>query len=516
MQKSIRQSMAWLHSWVGLLLGWLLFSIFLFGTLSYYKNQITHWMQPQWQNSEISQQKATVSAWNYLQKNASDAQNWYIYPARPEQPFNQIYWQKADNSYESKSLDYKTGLDVKNITEGGDFFYNFHFQLYAIPIVLGRIITSIAAFLMLIALISGIITHKKIFTDFFTLRTFKSQRSWLDFHNVVSVIALPFFLTITFTGLAIFFYIYLPYGLQKNYPDNSRQFFQEIAEKPIKTAQPPLAAAPMISLAQLQHIVQQQWPDNPEIENIRVKKPNTTQAEITIKQTKDESITINSPQLSLMGSNGTLLENTRRETPISSLYAGVYGLHMALFAQPLLRFALFFSGLLGCFMIASGMLLWSLKRQLQNKQSKFHFGHYLVDRLNISTCVGLPIATLVYFYANRLWTISQPTNYEVACFFSAWLISLVLALLTPKEKLWQSQLIIFIVLASCLPFLNMFVLYKQGWVQSVQDYLHYVPFDAFLWAFSALAIFIYLKIKPIQQQARQKIVQKIQQKQRQT
>ncbi|MGQ1247755.1 PepSY-associated TM helix domain-containing protein [Acinetobacter baumannii] len=52
---------------------------------------------------------------------------------------------------------------------------------------------------------------------------------------------------------------------------------------------------------------------------------------------------------------------------------------MATFAQPLLRLGLFFSGILGCVMIASGLLLWSLKRQLQSKNSQFHFGYYLVD-----------------------------------------------------------------------------------------------------------------------------------------
>jgi uncharacterized iron-regulated membrane protein len=38
----------------------------------------------------------------------------------------------------------------------------------------------------------------------------------LDFHNISSVVALPFFLTITFTGLAIFFYLYLPWGKSVN------------------------------------------------------------------------------------------------------------------------------------------------------------------------------------------------------------------------------------------------------------------------------------------------------------
>lgn len=54
---------------------------------------------------------------------------------------------------------------------------------------------------MLVAIVSGVITHKKIFTDFFTLRCGKGQRSWLDAHDVTAVLALPFHLMITYTGL---------------------------------------------------------------------------------------------------------------------------------------------------------------------------------------------------------------------------------------------------------------------------------------------------------------------------
>ena len=60
---------------------------------------------------------------------------------------------------------------------------------------------ALIALLMLVAILSGIVTHKKIFRDFFTLRRGKGQRSWLDGHNATAVLALPFHLMITYTGL---------------------------------------------------------------------------------------------------------------------------------------------------------------------------------------------------------------------------------------------------------------------------------------------------------------------------
>ena len=175
------------------------------------------WMQPQFASMQIKQESAIQSAFAYLQKNAPDAKSWYIGVANQNTPANKVYWQKADGGYESKTLDANTGKELSlSATQGGDFFYGFHYQLYGMPYSIGRLIVTFAALIMFIALISGIITHKKIFTDFFTLRAFKGQRSYLDFHNVSSVIALPFFLTITFTGLAIFFYLLFPAGMKKS------------------------------------------------------------------------------------------------------------------------------------------------------------------------------------------------------------------------------------------------------------------------------------------------------------
>ncbi len=451
MHKGIRQSMAWLHSWTGLIFGWLVFAIFLMGSLSYYRHEINLWMQPALAQYEIKQDVAVKTAYQYLQKHAPDAKSWYLTVATAESPVNTMYWEKPDGGYGNATLDANTGQELKlSATEGGDFFYRFHYQLFGVPIFIGRLIVSLAAFIMLIALVSGIITHKKIFTDFFTLRTFKSQRSWLDFHNVSSVLALPFFLTITFTGLAIFFYLYLPWGMQKLYPDNPYHILPKFA-KAVSENQS-IQPAQNLAIEKLLSQVQQHW-GNQTLATMSVKNPNTNQAQITFIQQEDRSITRNQAQITLDATTGKVLSDTRNHSAVATLYAGVYGLHMATFAQPLLRLGLFFSGILGCVMIASGLLLWSLKRQLQNKNTKFHFGHYLVDRLNVATFVGLPCATLAYLYANRLFTVTITTiNYEIYSFFLVWLMSLIIALITKKQHLWRTQLSI----------LFCFVLYFQS------------------------------------------------------
>lgn len=509
MQKSIRQSMAWLHSWTGLIFGWLMFAIFLMGALSYYRQQISLWMQPPLTQIQVNQDTALHSAYQYLEQNAPNAKTWTINIANEQKPVNQLYWQKADGAYENKTLNPNTATEV-SLTEtlGGDFFYLFHFQLFGMNYLIGRLIVSLAAFIMLIALVSGIITHKKIFVDFFTLRAFKGQRSYLDFHNVSSVIALPFFLTITFTGLAIFFYLYLPWGMQKLYPENNYQYFDEINKK-IAPKIEKNSPAQMQSIENLIQPVQQKW-GKTEFNTIHVKNPNTQQAQITFIERKDHSITRNQEQMTFNAITGQPLSSSKNESAIATLNAGVYGLHMATFAQPLLRLALFFSGLLGCAMIASGLLLWSLKRQLQNKQQQFHFGHYLVQRLNITAILGLPIAVISYFYANRIGlSLHSSQNYEVITFFSVWLAVFILSLCLKKQYLWKVQLSIFITLAFSLVVFNLLYLLKQDSIQHFSDYWTFLRIDIFIVIFALLAIFLYRNIHPIQLKAHTKIKNKL-------
>ncbi len=53
--------MAWLHTWVGLWFSWLLFAVFLTGSLAVFSEPITHWMTPEHREAEaLAAQKESV------------------------------------------------------------------------------------------------------------------------------------------------------------------------------------------------------------------------------------------------------------------------------------------------------------------------------------------------------------------------------------------------------------------------------------------------------------------------
>ena len=313
----------------------------------------------------------------------------------------------------------------------------------------------------------------------------------------------------TFTGLAIFFYIVLPSGMKKLYSDNPFQYFEEI--RTVNVLAKPVAHV-KTEMLPVQHFIttaQQHW-GQAEFDHITVKQPNTQLAQITLTQLKDHSITRNQVQLILNAATGKLLENTRNESAIATLNASMYGLHMARFAEPALRLGLFFSGLLGCGMIASGLLLWSLKRQIQKKSARFHLGHYLVNRLNITIIIGLPLAMLGYLYANRFISIpAGAPNYEIYSFFSIWIGSFMLACLTPQQYLWKIQLKILLGAAFMLPLIDMYYLVSQHDIDSFKSYWPFLRIDLMLWLLALLACFLHQNIHPIQQKAVRKIQTKL-------
>lgn len=44
MKESFRQCMAWLHTWTGLVMGWVLLFVFITGTAGYVRPELNRWM----------------------------------------------------------------------------------------------------------------------------------------------------------------------------------------------------------------------------------------------------------------------------------------------------------------------------------------------------------------------------------------------------------------------------------------------------------------------------------------
>ncbi|MFJ4373589.1 PepSY-associated TM helix domain-containing protein [Pseudomonas japonica] len=458
MKEGFRQAMAWLHTWAGLIFGWLLFAIFLTGTLSYFKPEITRWSQPEIPVRALDTASSLATAQDYLQRHAADAPSWFIQLPDERTPGIGVGWRGGDGprGFTRKTLDAASGEEIEaRDSRGGEFFYRFHFQL-EMPYPWGRWLATLAALMMLVGLVTGIITHKKIFKEFFTFRPGKGQRSWLDGHNAIGVLVLPFHLMISYSSLVIFMYMVMPASILASYGSDEQAFFNDVFS-PRQNLQPSGEKQPLPALPQLYAKVLEQAPEAKVIW-VDVQRPGDRNAQVLFIPDGHERVAVQrGAGWRYDGVDGSLRWSARAEHVPGIISGGFYGLHMASFAGPLLRWLYFFFGLAGTAVIGTGLVLWLGKRQLKHAKSGTQpFELRLVEVLNIASMSGLILAVAGFFWANRLLPVALQgrADWEVNVFFGVWLTALLHAVLRPGRRAWGEQLALAALLWAGLPLLN--------------------------------------------------------------
>jgi uncharacterized iron-regulated membrane protein len=479
MKDGLRQSMAWVHTWAGLLVCWLLLLVFMGGTAAYYRHEITFWMKPELHAaaaapSTLTPAQSTQLAVRTLQERAPNATRWTIDLPDERNPLIQASWQnppKKDMSRAERrnalrdqnvTLDPTTGLQTAKPrdTRGGDFLYRLHFDLHYMPAIWGRWIVGIGAMFMLVAIISGVITHKRIFKDFFTFRPKKGQRSWLDAHNATAVLALPFHLMITYTGIVTLMFIYMPAPTKALYGAEQNTMFSDVFGN-VERGKPADIAAPLADIGPMLQQAGRAWGMTPS--RVAISHPNDAAARVELYRPSGQQLSNLEPAMTFDGVSGALVSQTPPSSTTLATRAAIYGMHLAHFADPLLRALFFVCGLAGSAMVATGALLWGVRERQSYAKivangGRVGFGVRLVDALNIGAIAGLPIAFATFFWANRLLPVdmAQRASAEANWFFIAWGAAALLAQIRPTRAMWRFQLTVGAVLLAGIPLLNVF------------------------------------------------------------
>ena len=469
MKEGFRQSMAWLHTWSGISVGWVLYFIFLTGTAGYFSAEISRWMRPELplSSAPIESREAVRIALARLNVDAPDADQWTItMPDRVQEPFVRLAWRKAgvDGAAPTTAVVYPgmpLGPDgaraVERQTGGGTWLYQMHYRLNYLDLNTGAWIVGFCSMCMLVSILSGVITHKKIFSDFFTFRPRRGQRSWLDAHNVLAVVALPFHLTITYSGLVLLMVTYMPLVLSATYGpeiDDQIPFFEATnprlaEEKPAGTPAPLTAIEPLLDQAAHDNVAGR-------LVSIRARYAGDAHARITITQQYEVPLRGNYQQV-FDGVSGARIETTPDRTGPWWAHDLLIGLHEGRYAGPALRWLYFLSGLIGTAMVATGLVLWTVKRREKSVGGRASRGLKLVERLNVGTIVGLPIGIATYFLANRVIPggLDGRGAWEAHLLFLVWAATLCYAAIRPVGRAWIELCTMAAAMFVILPLVNL-------------------------------------------------------------
>ncbi|WP_298577862.1 PepSY-associated TM helix domain-containing protein [uncultured Luteimonas sp.] len=420
MKNSLRQAMAWLHTWSGLLAGWLLFVIFVGGTIACFDRELDDWARPSLHDLSGAQPTRFDAAFARVREQAPDAHVWWAHVSGERKRGMEAFWFNDDGSEGHVLLDPRDGGEIP-ASGPGQFFFELHYDLHAG--LWGMYIVGFTGMLMLVALVAGVITHKKIFKDFFMLRwRGGGQRAWLDGHNLAGVLGLPFHLMIAYTGVAIFAASYIFGGTQAAYGGDVEKFYEEAGG----FYERPEIGRPLQSLHSIDALVADaQRRMGVPVEWASIHHPADASAMISFGTGHSRRVAWDMQQVHYDAATGAFVHQSTPATPGYDTYAFLGGLHMAQFGGAPLRWLYFVLGLAGCVMLASGMQVWVRKREQRAALAGALSGYGLVRALNVGVVAGMPLACATMLVANRLLpaTLADRAGAEVAVFWSAWAVA---------------------------------------------------------------------------------------------
>lgn len=454
--------MAWLHTWFGLVLGFVLMVVFFFGALSVYDREIDRWaipatrfepqpmpsfdkvlrpvfegMQPTPQSLHALRDKVDGP----LPEHFDTARRWAAYTTHRDPVLSVFTAYEVPNARNpddvargNLTIDPRTGaaLPDDRLKIGSRFFYPLHYSLHLRWLNLGYWVVGLAALVMMAALVSGVVMHRKVFREFFTFRPKKTtQRSALDLHNMTGVLALPFHFFFAFTGLVIFAGIYFPVAHTQLNPLHELHEKLEAQETGLPHARAGVAA-PLASVDAMMAEAQRRWAARGmagEVGFLTLQHVGDANGYVSVYRAGTDRIALVGEGIHFKASTGELLREDPPHSAVASAHEFLTGLHLQHFRHWLLRGLYLFGGLMGCVCIATGFVFFVEKRKKQHARQGSQ-GSRVVDALGVTTVTGMLIAALGMLIGNRLLPDAMPAGWpprgdlEQCLFWGCWVLAM--------------------------------------------------------------------------------------------
>ncbi|SHN38563.1 PepSY domain-containing protein [Rhizobacter sp. OV335] len=462
---TFRLSMTWLHTWFGLVLGYVLIVVFFFGSLSVFDREIDRWAIPETRfapqpmssfdtmlapifarmSPEADELQAAAKRVSGPLPKALAPMNWGAYTTHRD-PVLSLYAEYAvpnnpddpdDHVHGHVTIDPRNGrlLPDDQLKIGSEFFYPMHYGLNLTWKDLGYWIVGFAALVMLAAQVSGVVIHRRLFRELFTFRPRKHvQRSTLDLHNLTGVVALPFHFMFALTGLTVFASIYLPVSETLLKPQAMAAAMADATAKglPFKPAgvQAPLASVDAMVIEAKRRWAARGMPG--EVGYLYVNHVGDRNSTVTLYRAGSDRVTLVGQPIHFEGSTGRVLLEEPPPSAVASVNDFLTGLHLQHFEHWLLRWFYVFGGLMGCICIATGFIFFVEKRKRQHAKAGTG-GARWADAVAVATVTGMLVAALAILVANRLLPaeMAQRGDWEKASFWGAWVLA-------AAHALWRS------------------------------------------------------------------------------
>ncbi|NQX90349.1 MAG: PepSY domain-containing protein [Halioglobus sp.] len=474
------------HTWTGLCSGLALFIAFYAGALTVFWLELDAWASaldvPQMhQDYEQAQQLFDMT----LEVAPGAADRVRLYLSRPGQEGHRMRWfeQVDDETFESHEFRLDQGGGVYSQHEGSqlaDFIYRLHFTA-GLPSSFGLYVLGIICVIYGLALVTGVVIFlPNFFRDLFVVRTGDNKkRFWLDTHNVVGLLSLPWHIMFAWSSalLAIGVFVMVPFQYLVYEKDMESLIGSDLGV--VEHPEPTGEQAPVLPVKDLIGVARSEVPGL-EPEQIRYEYVGDTNAVVTVRGKTASGTLSPFASVTMNASTGRVVDvrDPAEATVGATFYTGLISLHYATFGGYVTRWLYFLLGLAGAFLFYSGNLLWieSRRRRRSPEQTR---GAVFLARLNTGVCIGCMAGISAAFVASRVLSgMVDRVDVSAYAYFAVFFLSIGWSYLRPVATATRDLLYLAALLSAAIPLLDVMMVDVLPWNEVGSIHWPVVTIDA--------------------------------------
>jgi uncharacterized iron-regulated membrane protein len=448
------------HAWIGLIISTVLFIVFFAGSISLFRENINAWEKLPIAAQQVKHIDSIEADYDKAITNISDNYDvyvehlFYLTPPKPHYPFISAFFAKNIEGIDPETgedhadvhlvVDPQTGeiLGDGDQFEYGDFIYQLHYNLGLGST--GLYFVGLITLFFFVAVLSGLVIHwRKLFKNFFQYRKDKSKDKWLDAHNIIGTMGLPFHIMYAFTGLVFNLVIVyqISYALILYQGDQERLLAAAGYSEPHININD--IERPITNLNEIVKIAKQDMGDqsmgDQDTGNVVLKRimidhfGDDSAVAIFRADRADRFATETAAHYRISTGERIYLTRDNYDNSVRSGLGVIASLHFGDFAGYGLRIAFFLMGLATCYVILTGNLVWIDKREKMRQQSQGSLN--FVRRMTSGGFGGVVLATAIGFTASRALPVELLNRTELieTSFYIIFFITLICAQLIKNQ-----------------------------------------------------------------------------------
>lgn len=515
MEKRTYNILFHLHTVSGIVISVALYVIFFAGSFSFFRDEIANWER----GHKITVQDQIPHDVDGVLKNLGEDYNLDGRDIEISHYFNErkinvnISGSKHPDAGDADKQGTFFYYDTQDGSKGsyqenyslGEFLYRLHF-LDQIPYPYGRYLSGFVAFFFLFAIFTGIVVHwNKMVSNFYVFRPWQKLKTlWTDAHTALGVIGFPFQFVYALTGAFFLLKALLvaPTVLTL-YDGNQTQLFEDLEySHPIFDYSGKPLEVPIDINGYLLR-TKQKWPGF-NVTEAHIFNYNDANMHVSISGHLEYSSKFNGMGNAIYKVSDNSLVAQKNPLETSSYLDGVkntlFRLHLGDYGGLGLRLISFLLGIISCFVIISGIMIWLVSRDKKHVPEKRRRFNANVVRVYLSICLTMfPITALQFI----LVKIFQPTDGKLfisSTYFIGWLLLSIIFIMKNDNTFTNKwTLISGGILGLLIPIVNGMMTGNWFWVAHKNGYQHILLVDL-LWlvlgVVSLWIAFFKLKRKP--------------------